>query len=275
MKALIDSDLLVYETAWAGEDRETGDVHSFEYVKEIFNNKVEDILRHTDAGEFTLYLSGPNNFRTLIAKTKPYKGTRLQEKPWHYGNLRAYIRSLDHVYTDGIEADDAICIEQTRRLESADTIICSRDKDLRICPGWHYGWEHGRQPEFFPQWVDKRGSLALVETTSGKGIVTKEIKGTGLLFFYSQLITGDTTDNIPGLPKGGPVLAFELLKNCEDETSMFKAVETAYLIWGHKNEIAIAKVREYLIEQAQLLWMIQELDNEGQPVMWRPPIDWA
>lgn len=276
IRALIDSDILIYEAAFAGQDKETGEVHSFDYVREVFDSKVEDILRHTDAGEFTLYLSGPENFRTSIAKTKPYKGTRKQEKPWHYENLRTYIQSLGNsVLTDGIEADDAICIEQTKRLAQADTIICTRDKDLRICPGYHFGWEHGNQPEFFPQWVEKRGVLTLVETTSGKGIISKEIKGTGLLFFYSQLITGDSTDNIPGLPKGGPVLAYELLKNCEEEVDMFNAVRTAYEIWGRKNEIPIAQVREYLIEQAQLLWMIQELDDEGKPVMWRPPIDWA
>lgn len=261
MKALIDADILLYQSAFAGQDRDTGEIHSFDYVAENFESNVEMIKRAVEADEAILYLTGPNNFRFNIAKTKPYKGTRQEEKPYHYKNLRFYIEALPNaVVTDGYEADDAMCIEQYKRLESQDTIICSRDKDLRMCPGWHYGWEHGGQPEFFPTYVSPLGEITLSEDK-------KKIKGTGLKFFYSQLITGDSVDNIPGLPKGGPVLAALTLADAVNEQEMCERVATLYHAKLGDNWY------EYFLEQAQLLWMVREVDENNIPIMWRPPID--
>lgn len=267
MLALLDADILTYECAFAGQDKETGEVHSFEYVSQLLEDKIYMIKQGAGADEAKLFLTGSGNFREAIAVTKPYKGTRKEEKPWHYDNLRAYILSLPNsVLTQGIEADDAMCIEQTRRLEAKDTIICSRDKDLRICRGWHYGWEHGAQPEFFPEFVSDIGRIDLeIKGTPEKP--RKEIKGTGLKFFYSQLITGDKTDNIPGLPKGGPVLAYDLLAHLDTEEALYEAVRSVY------SDKLGEGYATYLLEQARLLWMIQELDENNNPIMWNPPID--
>jgi len=267
--ALVDGDILLYESAFAGQDKETGEIHSFDYVREIFDEKLATICRAVEADSSHIYLTGDNNFRLTIAKTKPYKGTRHEEKPWHYENLRAYLSALPNVtITDGYEADDAMCIEQCKRLEAKDTIICSRDKDLRMCPGFHYGWEHGNQPEFFPEWVDRIGNIELAEKFSEvTQKTTKKIKGTGLKFFYSQLITGDTVDNIPGLPKAGPVVAFDNLNGCNTDGDMYKCVSQLYQ--GKLGD----NWEEYLSEQAQLLWMVQELDENNNPVHWRPPVD--
>jgi 5'-3' exonuclease len=91
--------------------------------------------------------------------------------------------------------------------------------------------------------------------------------GNGLRFFYSQLITGDTVDNIPGLPRGGPRLAFSTLDGLETEEEMFRAVEEAY-----KKKFP-DDYRERILEQARLLWMVRELDAEGKPVMWELPYE--
>lgn len=260
MQALLDTDILIYECSFAGQDRETGEIHSFDYVRDLFDEKVLSISAAVYGTETPLlFITGKRNFRNEIAKTKPYKGGRKEEKPFHYANLRAYASALPNcTVSDGLEADDLICIEQYSRLKQRDTIICTRDKDLRMCPGYHYGWEHAGQPEFFPQWVDEIGTLTISQDR-------KKLKGTGSKFFYSQLITGDNVDNIPGLPKGGPALAWDTLHNCDNVSDMFRAVSLAY-----EKKLGEGYM-EYLMEQANLLWMIRELDEEGRPVMFKIP----
>src|SRR3546814_8237009 len=92
-----------------------------------------------------------------------------------------------------------------------NVISCSRDKDLRINPGLHYRWECGKQLADGPTFVTELGHLELSSGTS------KKLRGSGLKFFYAQLITGDTVDNISGLPKHGPVRAFNELSECGTE----------------------------------------------------------
>ena len=119
--------------------------------------------------------------------------------------------------------------------------------------------ECGAQPEFGPELVNEIGYLEPVY----KDEKIKGLKGTGLKFFYSQLITGDRVDNIPGLPKGGPVLAFNTLDACHTEEELFREVSALYLE-------RVPNPQEYLLEQGQLLWMVQSLHEDGSPVMWEP-----
>jgi len=204
-----------------------------------------------------LYLTGKNNFRFELAKTTPYK-ERPGLKPWHYKNIKAYIKGVyDYVETDGYEADDAMAIEQTKRPES--TIICTRDKDLRSVPGWHYGWELGNQPQFGPLLVDEVGKVELSEKKD-------KIKGYGGLFFYAQCLTGDPVDSIPGLGgKTGPVKAMKILDGVTTLAEAFKRVREAYrALHGDLGD-------ERLLEQGRLLHMTRQLDENGKPILWEFP----
>ena len=277
MQPLIDGDILVYEVAFSGQfkDEETDEVrpHPFEYVAEILDDKIRQICDAVWATEEPIiYLTGKTNFRFDIAKTKPYKGNRYKDKPFHYKNLRAYMKhKYNTVEVEGIEADDAMCIEQTKRIGSLDTIICSRDKDLRICEGMHFGWEIGNSPQFGPKRVSYLGELQFeykeeVDAKTGEPKeVLKKVRGEGLKFFYAQLIMGDPVDNIPGLPRGGPFTVKAALEPCETELEMFEVVLGLYeKRYGEE-------ARERLLEQARLLWMVRETDEEGNPVMWEFP----
>ena len=283
MKPLIDADVLRYEIGFSGErlDPDTGEklIEDFSKVAERFDEKIKEICAECWANEepilFLTYdrrmwkkqckqlkKEGKDailyvcNFRDEVATKKVYKGTRKQEKPFHYDNLTAYIlANYDTQVAVGMEADDLMSIYQYARYKEGqlDTIICSRDKDLRITPGMHYGWACGKQEAFGPARVDPLGELIL--SPSGK------LRGTGLMFFYSQLITGDTVDNIPGLPRGGPALAFKSLAHLTSEEELHNAVAKLYEIkfgddWRSEME-----------EQAKLLWMVRELDENNQPVM--------
>ena len=282
MRCLIDADVLVYEigyaSQWVGEDGEMQYL-SAEKVEENLAQKIKEIEEECWADEeSTLYLTintwlkdnihkyidtpevdSPgysDNFRVELAKTKPYKGTRKEDKPFHYYNILSIMLSnYTVIISDGMEADDEMSIEQVYS-EPLTTIICTRDKDLRMIPGMHFGWECGKQPQFGPVEVDKVGGISLTK---------QGIKGTGMAFFYSQLVTGDAVDNIPGLPRGGPAMAFKLLGSLSDADEMFSAVVTAY-----KDKMG-DDWKEYLTEQAQLLWMIRGYDNWGIPQQWEMP----
>lgn len=199
------------------------------------------------------------NFREAVAKKKVYKGNRKSEKPLHYLNLVEYMRgNYECVMAKGLEADDLLGVYQTKA-EPLSTIICSRDKDLKIIQGMHYGWESGFQREIGPMQVDELGHVELNKRRN-------KISGTGLKFFYSQVLTGDVTDNYPGLPSCGPVKAFDLLDNTNTEGEMFEAVLGAYRDTYLKSHGEDHDYRAEMLEQCKLAWMVCELTDDEEIV---------
>ncbi len=167
-----------------------------------------------------------------------------------------------------IEADDAMSINQTEVITerngplpwngyNKETIICTRDKDLRQVPGWHYGWEMGAQPEYGPVLVDKEGDG--LELNAKRTAVV----GTGLPFFYSQVLQGDRADNIPGLPGCGAVSTYNCLKEGACEGDYLGMVSAHYHAHYGQDEW-----EERLLEQGQLCWMTRRLHPDGKPVLW-------
>lgn len=253
MKALIDADVLLYECSAVAEYPKDEPMKSFDFVMEVFNSRVAEILQRTEADSYSLYVTGEGNFRFDVAKTKPYKGNRKQDKPYHYLNLKTCVLGMpESILVEGMEADDAMSIDQTD-----DTIICTRDKDLRMVEGNHFGWESGLQGQYGPRYIDKHGFLELTER--------KQLKGGGDMFFYSQMLTGDSVDNIPGLRGCGPAKAYKVLKDCKNEEELFEATQ-----WEYEAQLK-DDWQEYMLEQGQLLWMIREVDEEGNPVHWTIP----
>lgn len=296
MKPLIDADVLRYEVGFSGQYMEEDGnlvVLDFEFVKELLDAKIKLICDEVDATEPpTLYLSADKfiinnlnrasnlsgkqllelrpNFREQVATTKPYKGTRKEAKPFHFYNLTAYMLSeYDCFIANGIEADDAMCITQYDNYknldyriefgqECAQTIICSRDKDLRQCPGWHYSWECGKQPSIGPIYTDDIGWLE--QKSNGK------VLGYGKHFFYYQMLVGDSVDNIPGVKGIGPRKAFKALAEAFDgtELSLYQTVVKAY------QEAFKDDWKATIREMANLLWMVRELNEDGSPVLYKP-----
>ncbi|MBX4212610.1 hypothetical protein KW787_04120 [Candidatus Pacearchaeota archaeon] len=221
----------------------------------MLDNKIANICAVVDATlSPILFLTGKGNFRYDIAKKTPYK-ERPSNKPFHYANLKAYIKAkYEYRESVGMEADDLMAIEQTSR--PGETIICTRDKDLRAVPGWHYGWEVGNQPSFGPELVSEFGSIRISNDR-------KSIKGVGFMFFCSQLLTGDKVDTIPGLDGTGPVKAFKILEGSVDAKDALKRVYGAYrALYGPFNAY-----RE-MLEQGRLLWMTRKLKPDGTPYLW-------
>ena len=191
MKALIDLDILTYELGGAFEDssgRTITDPDDPAVMQRVYG-KIQYILRRTEASGWQGFLTNSeSNFRLAAATLRPYKGTRKSEKPIFHKTIRYKLNSMPNVSMSiGQEADDDIGIYQAENgklpPEKCDTIICSRDKDLRMIPGWHFGWKVGNQKEY--------GPVYLSQLDCDKN-------------FYCQVLTGDTSDNIPGLYGVGP-----------------------------------------------------------------------
>lgn len=173
--ALLDADLIAYRCAATCEDFDDSTVA----IQRCFY-LTEQILHSTQADSYTLYLTGSDNFRKKI--NPEYKANR-KDKPrpkWLQDCREALVKEWQAVVTDGIEADDAMGINQTE-----STIICSLDKDMLQVPGHHYNWVRD-------------------ETT----FVTPE---QGLKSFWMQALVGDVADNIIGVRGLGPVKAGRIL----------------------------------------------------------------
>lgn len=262
MQPLLDGDIFLYEIASCAEytnEEEEHVIRSFDFVEELLVNRIGEICEAVGATKPPrIFFTGKGNFRFDKAKKKPYKGNRVDvDKPFHYENIRTYLEAnYDCTTAKDCEADDELAMAQ-----GEDTVICTRDKDLRMVEGWHYGWECGLQPEFSLRQVSLLGEL----TPKYKGDKFKELKGTGLRWFYAQLLIGDSTDNIPGCPKIGPKKAYEALKEANDEKDLFYAVKELYVKTYEENW------EEELLEQAHLLWMVRARDEEGNLIMWEIP----
>lgn len=291
---------LLHELGYSSQGKnEEGEIEpsSWDFCKDLFEKRVGDIIAQTGASEPLFFLTNTPyinkalnrsrtrngeatvdyspNFRLAITqefkdeegevfKTKDYKGNRKSDKPFHFYNITNHILSSwpHHVAENGLEADDAMCIEQYKRLDKGDTIICSRDKDLKQCPGWHYSWEANKQPEWGPEFVTQPGYLKDVSKDAKK----RKIMGVGDAFFYYQMLTGDGVDNVAGVIGKGPAFAYGLLHDLESSYDMYILTAEVFVkTYGDE-------WKKQFRTMADLLWMIREVDDNGVPVRWKRPV---
>lgn len=210
-----------------------------------------------------------SNFRLDIAYTNPYKGQRPAEKPPFFSELKqAMTERLGCVLVSGMEADDALSMEASRRMnllldegagsamkDLADWVVASSDKDSTITPGWNYNPDTRKlrwinrigtlEPKYKNAMVnhyeyigtgkfwtkgEKAGQEKTTRVLVGKKPSTAldDLKGTGLMFFYAQIIMGDAADNYKGLKGRGLTAAYEALCNCRTEKDMYMTVLAMY-----------------------------------------------
>jgi len=223
VKALIDGDILVYRIGFASED--TTDRIAIARMAEF----LEELVLRPEVGDYQGYITGFNNYRNEIAKTAPYKGNRVGERPKHYGFLREYLTTAwGFELVEDQEADDAIGIAAYAHDDPEDYLIMSIDKDLDMIRGWHYNFIKDRK--YFIDEYD------------------------GIVNFYRQILTGDRVDNIVGLKGIGPKKADKILSECVTEQEMYQAVLKAY-----DND------KDRVLENGQLLWIRRKEGELWQP----------
>lgn len=177
-------------------------------------------------GDYKGYVSGSGNFRYKVATILPYKGNRPTERPHHLDDCKQFLVDTYGVeVTSYMEADDAIGLASKE-----DTITVSIDKDLNCIPGYHYN------PD-----TKKFYEISTLEAFAN---------------FFSQLCTGDTSDNILGLYGVGPKSAMvKQIKNCSSMEEMKEIVTFEYnRRFGNYGPT-------FLTETAKLIWILQPTKN--------------
>lgn len=221
------------------------DPEPLEYALSSAKRMVHNIRDGAEADTYTVYLTGDGNFREEVATIKPYKGNRVQPKPYHYVDIKAYlITQQSAVLVEGEEADDAMAIACMQHGHTIATI----DKDLNGVPGWHYNW---KDKELYH--VDDDEAYR---------------------FFYTQMLTGDSTDNIPSLfqmtGKRATAKVKDALNYMDDEVQMFQYVREVWMDAYESNGMCLDEADEvvdaWLLEIGRLLWMRREPNQ-----MWEFP----
>ena len=235
---LVDGDGLAYTQAGPSGTTKEQARHNLIY-------KVRSAQRAVQATDVLVLLTqggSHKGHRYAIATVKPYQGQRSSgRRPDQWAYLRGLLeaRAFDFPIESTLdaEADDLFAYYAARRQEA---VILTQDKDMRMIPAIHLSWD----------------DHLVIDTRDGS---EPEVWGKqyGTRWFWLQMLTGDTADNIPGLPKYrhngkdkpiGKVTAEKFLAGLSPAEVPHKVLDlyAAYYgdSWG-----------EHVLEQAALLWM--------------------
>lgn len=244
--ALIDADPLVYGSGFASDAsakrkwlERHGSIEGFdikehheplEFCLQMTKQKLNGVVERCEADDYLLYLSHPVNKREEFFPE--YKANRdVTHKPFWHVEIGDYLleRHKAQFSQEGDEADDALGIHQMALLsaeEGVEPIIATIDKDLDMIPGLHYNWS---------------------PTKEANGIYEMEDPEC-LRVFYTQMLTGDSTDNIPGVFKQLGIKATAQLKTpLETMTNVREMYD--YVLGVYKGD------REFLDVIGKLLWI--------------------
>lgn len=234
----IDADIIAYSVGFASENDPVDEA--------ILSTRslTQAVMDGCSCQYAQLFLTGKDNYRHEFASD--YKGNRSDvAKPRHLEAIKEYmVSTLDAIVSDGQEADDELGIHAVQEGWG----IASLDKDLDGVPGWHYVWKGKRE-----------GLYHVSEVEADR-------------FFYTQMLTGDSTDNIQGLFNRTGKKAMPAIKaplgELDSPADMYKYVLSVYMdaVAERNAPSDQADVERWLLEQGRCLWIRREA---GQ--IWEPP----
>jgi len=230
--AILDGDIIVYKAAAAAESK--GMSH-----KDLSERLTFDLNFWTpqDCGRCLVAFScsTADNYRTVFWDS--YKANRKgKPRPKMLGMAREMVEHRATVVTrDSLEADDLVGIGMSSGL----MVGVSQDKDLMTVPGWFWNPDKMCFPKLISQEEADRA-------------------------FFKQWLTGDSTDNIPGIPGIGPKKAEKILEDTPLE-NMAAVVLQAYASHGLDEA--------YTLAQARCVRILRdgEYDRDsGEPLLYNP-----
>jgi len=180
---VMDGDIFCYKVAQATMKEVMFD----EYVISIgdsaeaklaLDNWFTSIYDKLNADDMIVAFTGPNNFRKEI--WTEYKEHRKEKKPYLFKILRDWCltRYMCELH-ENLEADDVLGQYMSK---STEYVGVSEDKDLQTVPG-------------------------MLFNPAKDNIARKIEAGDAIEYFYTQVLTGDTSDGYKGVPGVGPVKA--------------------------------------------------------------------
>lgn len=209
--ALIDADRYKHLVAYRIYQKlNEGYKHDIQLVEEVIDDYLtRDIFNMFSAKAYIFCFSAPssNVFRNYLAQEKGYKANRKEREDPHYYEQK--FSDMAHVYEyvnrryptlifDDLEADDIVSFLQNDR-----TFIYSHDKDLKQVPGWHFD-------------IDKYNLIEISKDEAYRS-------------FIKQMYTGDSTDNIPGIPGVGPKTVAKIFEDNNDIHSLILTCFNDYI----------------------------------------------
>ena len=251
---LIDGDVFVFRCAYSAQEQvDWGNglisswVNTFQAQANL-KRTLNTLKEKLNADDMIIALSSPISFRKTLEPS--YKENRLFREPLlAYKTLREFIKkSYASQELSGLEGDDVLGILATSP-EQKDTIIISLDKDLQQIAGKHYN-------------IDKPDQ-GITAVTSHQAT----------LFFYTQVLTGDTTDGYSGCPGVGPKSAAKILQDVTTHFEAWQRIVQAYEKAGLTEDNALLQARlarilrygEYSLSKGPRLWIPpQPIDSKQQ-----------
>ncbi len=228
-EAYCDGDIWTYRIGFSVQHEPPHPPAPWFSVKWAIHETLDKVRRkYPNAKIYICLTDEKENYRIPIAVTRKYKGGRNAPKPYYWRKIRDYFEGLDEcIMSVNEEADDVM----SKALMSRPDVVCvSEDKDLKNTPGLHYN--------------DK----------TGKELIINEAQAYRL--FYTQLLTGDNVDNIPGCPRIGKTKAPLLLQGCQTPEEYERCVGLAYACAK-----GVDDPEAMMLEMGRLLWM-RRVDDE-------------
>lgn len=202
-----------------GNDEEKARIIAIGRLKEVMNN----VILHKECTSYEVWIGGTGNFRKDLYPE--YKANRdAFARPMLEEVLRGYlIKKYNAQLADGQEAEDVVSY---RSLMMSDTIIAHIDKDLDNTPGGHFNYVTGENYTLTQEEAD--------------------------INFFRQALTGDSTDNIPGIAGCGPVKAAAVISEHTGFDDMWNKVVAYYVQCGYSADDALLNARLVWIRRAPM-----------------------
>lgn len=246
---IVDADPIFYIVGWQMQEN-----YDAILACSAIDALLASIRAYTGSEDLLLCMdSGHKSFRHKVYKYAPYKGTRPSEKPEFFQRFEALFR--DHLVKEhgavsvaGLEADDLVAYAAGMcRKAGAGYVISSPDKDLCQITGAHMNYAK----------IDKGGEEVYITEADAKAR------------FWAQMLMGDTTDNIKGLPGMGPVKVEKLFKVLEVDALKTAVYEKFMEYFGnHYGEVIFRETYAavHMIDSAERLekiaeWFPQEIQQ--------------
>ena len=252
MTALIDLDSILYKAVYKvvsiSEMREAIKNYGKEAAKqwlkeEVYNegiNRCENELLKMqqylssiffeDITNYELFITTcSNSFRKQISKT--YKSNRKKNK--YVWLLREHYRHNEARSSDRLEADDLIAIK-AQEIGKGNYIIVSIDKDLKQIGGYYWSYYKIRSKDSFGDYI--ANEFGFYETEYQQKQVDFISDDEANKFFWSQMLIGDSSDNIKGVKRIGIKTAEKILNNT---TVPWIATARKYIEKGQKEDFKI------------------------------------
>ena len=231
MIILVDADSLIWSSCYRQKEHPEDDgLNTIEEAQlkfdEVFMKIINTIEETHEVDKVLTFAGARGNFRKEISKT--YKANRIgREIPPILKELQNYVSfQYDAISGYGVETDDVVATywnNLNNTLGRDEIIIVSIDKDYKQLPCIIYDYHIKKQCYY--------------------DISEQEAKN----FFYTQMITGDTADNVNYCKGYGTKYCEKAFKDCLSDYSYIRVVFSLF------KKIYKSKARENYIQCYRLL----------------------